>query len=105
MMEDKIKGMVIGSILGDALGFPHEFNTKHTYTGKLEFQPIVRSRFQGTKTYNIGQTSDDTDMSLILIHSLIKHKKYIKDEVCLDYMRWASGIVDDRVLQEGEDIN
>ena len=104
--KDKIKGMIIGSALGDVLGFPHEFrSSKAIYTGKLEFNVFVPSRFQQyNKTLPIGSISDDTESSLIIMRSLIKNKCYKVDEVCLDYMYWASGIVDNSILLSDENI-
>ena len=100
---DRIKGMIICAALSDALGVPHEFrSSKYKYTGKLEFEGVVPSRWQCDKVMKVGQCSDDTEMSLTLMRSLLKYGYYNKEEVCVDYMYWASGLVDKRNLLEGE---
>jgi ADP-ribosyl-[dinitrogen reductase] hydrolase len=95
MYSDKIKGMVLGSMLGDALGAPHEFRSgKYVYTGRLEFCGIVPNRFHGDRMLAVGQITDDSEMSLILMRSLVKHGYYNRDDVCLEYMKWANGSPD-----------
>lgn len=91
-LEDKILGMCLGAALGDALGAPHERNKKFKYTGKLEF-PIIHTKSHGHGTFIsvIGQVSDDTEMSLILMRSIIKNKgKYVRDDVLQAYLNWAN---------------
>lgn len=90
--KDRIKGMFEGLALGDALGVPHEFryNRNIAYTGVIEYRPRYISRFQGTRYTEIGQCSDDTEMTLILARSLLKNKGYKKDDIILDYEQWAN---------------
>lgn len=40
--ENKIRGMILGAALGDALGVPHEFVNMGPYTGKLEYVTILK---------------------------------------------------------------
>lgn len=92
-IEDRIKGMIIGGALGDALGAPHEFKySRRNYSGRLEHRTKIFNRFTGvTKYLQVGQVTDDTEMMLIIARRLIEDDgKYIRDNVLLDYMSWAS---------------
>lgn len=89
---DKIKGMFIGHFLGDALGVPHEFkcNALTPYTGRLEHEGFIVSRFHGKMTIPIGSCSDDTAMTLCLLRSLLADNGYNEINVCIKYMQWAN---------------
>ena len=90
---NKIRGMLTGVALGDALGAPHEFRQSipvKKYTGKLEFAPLIPSRFQGTRYGVIGQVSDDTEMTLALANSLLDEGGYKRDSVIRAYEDWAN---------------
>ena len=89
---DKIRGMFAGVFLGDTLGAPHEFkcNAKIIYTGKLEYRPFHTSRFQGKKELEIGQVTDDSEMTLALLRCILKDQTYIEDNVILAYLNWAN---------------
>ena len=93
MDKDRIKGMFYGLALGDALGAPFEFGGKNrlkNYTGLLD-TPVIRfTRFQGKKTAEIGQITDDTEMTLSLANSLVRNKCYHRDDVIVSYMNWAN---------------
>lgn len=88
---DFIKGGLVGVALGDALGAPHEFRY-HTvkYTGILEHKTKFKTRWQGVRYAAIGQYTDDTEMTLALLRSLIRNNGYNEDDVILSYERWAS---------------
>ena len=89
---DKVRGMFMGAFLGDALGAPHEFRccAKIPYTGILEHKAFHTSKFQGKQELTIGQITDDSEMTLSLLRTLIKDGKYIKDNVILSYLQWAN---------------
>jgi ADP-ribosyl-[dinitrogen reductase] hydrolase len=93
MNHDKIRGMFYGLALGDAIGAPFEFGGKNrleNYSGLLD-RPVIRfSRFQGKKTAEIGQITDDSEMTLSLARSLVRNKTYYKDDVITSYMNWAN---------------
>jgi ADP-ribosyl-[dinitrogen reductase] hydrolase len=93
MNKDRIRGMFYGLALGDALGAPFEFGGKNrlkNYTGLLD-TPVVRfTRYQGKKTAEIGQITDDSEMTLTLANSLIRNKCYYKDDAITSYMDWAN---------------
>lgn len=89
---DRVRGMFMGAFLGDALGSPHEFrcNAKTPYTGKLEHVPFMITQYQGRKEHKIGQTTDDTEMTLVLLRSLIAHHGYHEEDVVSGYLKWAN---------------
>lgn len=97
-MNNKIKGMYYGLALGDSLGAPHEFRNqkKDNYTGKLEIVPRFVNRFS-SKTLSVGQYTDDTIMTLALLHSMEKgsmkkdsmEKGYSVNEAILHYEEFA----------------
>jgi ADP-ribosyl-[dinitrogen reductase] hydrolase len=80
--QDKLRGMLIGLAIGDALGAPVEFKT--------------RGRFDEIKTYisggpfNLpaGYWTDDTSMALCLADSIIAKQKYDSFDVMSRYSKW-----------------
>lgn len=90
--KDKIRGMIIGGALGDALGVPHEFicNRDTKFTGVLEHRGFMITRWQGKKELEIGQVSDDTEMTLALLQTIVNDETYIRENIILAYMEWAN---------------
>lgn len=88
---DKVRGMFMCLFLGDALGAPHEFrcNANQVYTGKLELTAYRTSKFQGKKEL-AGQITDDSELSLTLLRTIIKDQGYIKDNVINAYITWCN---------------
>jgi ADP-ribosyl-[dinitrogen reductase] hydrolase len=87
---DKIKGMYAGAFTGDALGVPHEFkSSKAVYSGWMQFQGEVPSRWHEAKIMQVGQVSDDSEMSLALSRSLLRVGHYDADALAQAYMAWA----------------
>lgn len=80
---DKSKGMLLGLIIGDALGAPYEFG----YTAKK-----IQAEFDGVmRDHRIpkGAYTDDTAMALCLADSLLTCKGYNSYDVMLRYFKWA----------------
>ena len=91
--SDRVAGMLMGLFLGDALGAPHEFrcNRKLIYTGKLEHQAFLVTQFQGKKSLSVGQVTDDSEMTLALLRTLLeKDGKYDRKSVISSYLEWAN---------------
>ena len=91
--SDRVAGMLMGLFLGDALGAPHEFrcNRKLIYTGKLEHQAFLVTHFQGKKSLSVGQVTDDSEMTLALLRTLLeKDGKYDRKSVISSYLEWAN---------------
>jgi len=89
---DKVRGMFMGVFLGDSLGAPHEFrcNSKTSYTGILEHQGFMTTQFQGRKELCVGQVTDDSELTLALLRTIIQDHGYNKNNVIMSYLRWAN---------------
>ncbi len=90
MEFNNFRGMVYGGALGDALGAPHEFRySKPVYNGKLCFKSEIRNR--GTVYLNVGQVTDDTEMSMCIANMLIKNDGiYNIEDTINEYIRWVN---------------
>lgn len=80
---DKIKSVMLGHAIGDALGVPVEFCARES----LEKRPVTK--MVGFGTYNVpaGTWSDDTSMSLCALESLGKGVvKY--DDIMENFCKW-----------------
>lgn len=92
MNSDKVKGMIIGHALGDALGAPVEFYPYPYYSGNLD-SPITRyTRAYGKQVSDIGQITDDTEMAMILTSTIING--YTEEKAVINYMIWANNCFD-----------
>ena len=65
-MLEKIKSVMIGHAVGDALGVPVEFASRE----ELEDNPVYDMEGYGTYPYPAGTWSDDTSMSLAALDGL-----------------------------------
>ena len=65
-MLEKIKSVIIGHAVGDALGVPVEFASRE----ELDKAPVTDMEGFGTYPYPAGTWSDDTSMSLAALDSL-----------------------------------
>lgn len=83
-----VLAMFYGGAVGDALGFP--FEPSHgppvsEYRGRFEYKPSNIKR-SGIKYGVIGQISDDTEMTLALLRSIVDNKgKYSRKKAILAY--------------------
>ena len=90
---DRIRGLFAAFFLGDVLGSPHEFrcNRKLKYSGKVEHEAFLVTRFQGKKTLSVGQVTDDSEMTLALLRYLAENNfEYRGEEVLKAYLDWAN---------------
>ena len=76
-IEEKIRGGIIGLLVGDALGVPYEFHDRASIPafGEIEFQPpdYFRRSHAGVP---IGTYSDDGAQALILLNTLLECGKF-----------------------------
>ena len=94
ILEDKIKGVLFGQAIGDALGLGTEFMTKedivkHYPQGLTEYSQIIqdyhRSRWQQ------GDWTDDTDMMLCIAGAIIRDKKVDTTTIAQNFKNWFNG--------------
>ena len=67
-MIEKIKAVMIGHAVGDALGVPVEFVSRE----EVDANPVEDMEGFGTYPYPAGTWSDDTSMSVAALDSLAK---------------------------------
>ena len=79
----KIKSVMLGHAVGDALGVPVEFCTRE----ELQTNPITGMRGFGTYPYPEGCWSDDTSMSLAALDSLTTGKLDF-DDIMARFGEW-----------------
>lgn len=87
-LAERIKGGIIGMLVGDALGVPYEFHNKQSIPSfeEIEFEPPdwFRRAHSGVPT---GTYSDDGAQALILLDSLLSCGKF-------DPKYFAKGLID-----------
>ncbi len=91
--KDKVLGMLWGAVVGDVLGSPHEFRLStpvSEYTGVVEYTTQVFSRYHPTRKTVVGQVTDDSEMTITLLTSLVINKGYDKNKTILAYLEWAN---------------
>ncbi len=87
-MKDKIKGVIYGQVIGDALGLGTEFMSKETvrkiYPGGLRDYSQIKSDI-----WIQGEWSDDTDMFLCIMDSLLEKKEVDLLDIAGRFYDWS----------------
>ena len=81
----KVKDGIIGFIVGDALGVPVEFNSRH----ELEEDPVTGMRSYGTYSQPSGTWSDDSAMTLATMHSLVQKQGIDYEDMMEKFVEWV----------------
>ena len=84
-MIEKIKAVMIGHAVGDALGVPVEFCSRE----EIAEDPVTDMRGYGSYPVPKGAWSDDTSMSLCALDSLARGRVDF-DEIMENFVAWAS---------------
>ena len=82
-MMDKIKSVILGHAVADALGVPVEFCSRK----ELEDRPVTEMLGFGSYPVPAGSWSDDTSMSLCALASLAEGAIDF-DEIMQNFGRW-----------------
>ena len=84
-MTSKIKAVMIGHAVGDALGVPVEFCSRE----ELKKHPVTDMRGHGSYDVPAGAWSDDTSMSIAALDSLADgHVDF--EEIMTNFVKWLS---------------
>jgi ADP-ribosylglycohydrolase len=96
-MDDKIKGMIVGACMGDALGAPYELRNSRSlteYNSLFAAAPLTQFYNRYTKEMKYmarGQYTDDGELTVLLFKSLSENsKQYNKEIMVLRYLEWAN---------------
>jgi len=81
-MEGTILDGIMGLCVGDALGVPVEFKRRET----LVANPVTDMIGYGTHNQPAGTWSDDTSLTLTLLHSLSKGLDY--NDIAMKFLLW-----------------
>lgn len=81
--SDRIKGGVLGVIIGDALGLPVQFLTRE----QIRKNPVTGMRGYGTFNYPAGTWSDDGSLTLCTVESL-NLAGYNLNDLSERFLRW-----------------
>lgn len=81
----KIKSVILGHAVADALGVPVEFASRE----EIDKSPVTDMEGFGTYPYPAGAWSDDTSMSLCALDSLAKGEVDF-DEIMQNFYKWAN---------------
>lgn len=93
MLKDKVLGCIVGGAVGDALGYPIEFNSYTDIVKHFGNQGVIEY------VYDKGLISDDTQMILFTIEGLLKENdgkypfeemKICNDNIYESYLGWLS---------------
>lgn len=92
--KDRVHGATIGHAWGDAAGAPFEFyrsKRKLIYHDKIEYEPEIPSRWLGWRQGVVGQVTDDSEMTRVLLNHLkVTSGHYERDRMILGYEQWSN---------------
>ena len=90
-LQDKIKGIIFGQAIGDALGLATEFMTltevKENYPNGLEtYSDIIQDNHRSR--WEIGDWTDDTDQFLCIIDSILEKRAIDEKHIAQKILSW-----------------
>ncbi len=81
--DDRMKSVIFGSVIGDAMGVPVEFKSRE----ELAADPVTGYRGFGSHAVPAGTWSDDTSMTLAMLDSLASGLDY--DDIMEKFTDWV----------------
>ena len=90
---NRLRGAFTGHFLGDVMGGPFEFRWQNiaNYTDQISFPLEFFSRWTGKKLGCLGQSTDDTAMTISLLTLLLTYNgNYSQQGAVQLYQQWAS---------------
>lgn len=93
-MKNRIIGTIYGQVIGDALGARYEFRSSNRAINKINKDKYKNNNFLdilGGGTFNVvpGQVTDDSELALGLLYSILENKCYDKNKVAKKYKSWV----------------
>ncbi|MDT0431495.1 ADP-ribosylglycohydrolase family protein [Streptomyces salyersiae] len=98
--RDRVRGAVVGSAAGDALGAPFEFGPPGAFSARF---PDGVGTLCGGGGWDPGEATDDTQMAVLVGQSLVECGGLELPDVFARFRRWAAGDPKDIGLQT-EDV-
>lgn len=94
MINDKIKGVIFGQAVGDALGLGTEFMTKQEVNrfypnGLTDYDQIIQDYHR--KRWMKGDWTDDTEMMLCIANAIIEDKDIKLSTIAQNFKDWFNG--------------
>lgn len=94
MINDKIKGVIFGQAIGDALGLGTEFMTKKEVdryypNGLTYYDEIIQDYHR--KRWMKGDWTDDTEMMLCIANAIIEDKDIKLSTIAQNFKDWFNG--------------
>lgn len=80
----KVKDGIIGLVVGDALGVPVEFTSRHD----REEDPVVDMRGHGTYDMPKGTWSDDSSMAIATMASIVNKQCIDYNDIMSEFLEW-----------------
>ncbi|MFF3405659.1 ADP-ribosylglycohydrolase family protein [Streptomyces sp. NPDC002742] len=100
-------GTILGSAVGDALGAPFEFGPEGAFTRRFP-APGQGGEMCGGGGWDPGEATDDTQMTVLVGESLIRHGRLELPDMFDRFRRWAAadpkdiGLQTEAVLTSGD---
>lgn len=82
----RYQGCLVGAAVGDALGAPAEFLTMAQI--KKHFGKVIEMVGGGYLNWKPGQTTDDTDMAMAILNSVVEKEVYDPKDIAKRFVAW-----------------
>ncbi len=99
--SDQIAGCLVGLAVGDALGAPLEFLSRHRVRKRYPEGLRVMS---DSRLWRKGEYTDDTQMALLIAESLLQNKGFLASDLAKRFQTWAR-TAKDVGIQTGAVVN